>query len=647
LENKARQIADEYGAVDKAQQLRNLVPRLYGPSEFSPNDSAYWKGIIILGLIPLLIGIGCLIWCIGHFTSGCGCGDAAPDPAGYSRSQRLLPWLILIALCLVGLIFASIAEYYNSELNRGVTDSSVGAIVLLDEIIQDSIDLSISLDEPLVYITTHAAGILNDILAANMSLDGIGDAAVAAADQVLTETNDIVSMLGNYTTLTIPGQGTPPGPDLNLTCGLCALMLSNFTSAANEVSSTPVYSIKSQATSVQSRLFDYVLQLSLAEPEFEQVRNKSTELRTYLEAKQITLDDYKGQVESAEKIRFPFALIIFGAPFVFTVTSFVGFFGMSSCFKHQGVLAWSMLVFMWPLMGAHLSLAMTFGDSCVYMDQMEASIASGTASGRDPIEAAALQACLTDTSIIDALNLTQPFTPPTFGLPSSSFATPQLDSSLAALQGLTIADLGFTSAVQANYDNSLINTGLTPPVTKADLQTASNDPNATVAAAAKVCLTIILANETLAVNLADLKSQGSQASTDVGAVSAPLATAQTALSSIDKSLQPLVNACDSLKSLAYCGTIGANYVIFKDTWCNVITTAFSFLALCCLVLGIFSGAFVYLSIMLTKRFGLKRLGRAGGKYHDDAQMVAVERGNRRARREARQRRRRDSDDAAG
>jgi hypothetical protein len=254
---------------------------------------------------------------------------------------------------------------------------------------------------------------------------------------------------------------------------------------------------------------------------------------------------------------------------------------------------------------------------------------------------------LTDTSIIDAINLTVPFTPPTFSLPSSSFATPQLTAALASLQSLTAADLGFTSAIQADYDNNLVLTGLTPPVTSGDLQTASNHSDVTIREAAKVCLTIIEANATVNADLADLKAKGIQLQADVAAVGGPLSTAQTALSSIDAGLAPLIEACDDLKDLGHCGSIGTNYLVFKNTWCNVVTTAFSFLALSCMILGIFSGAFVYLSIMLTKRFGQKRLGRAGGRYKDDAQMVAVERGNRRARREARQHRRRDSEDANG
>jgi hypothetical protein len=186
-------------------------------------------------------------------------------------------------------------------------------------------------------------------------------------------------------------------------------------------------------------------------------------------------------------------------------------------------------------------------------------------------------------------------------------------------------------------------TGLTDPC-ESDLQTASNSPTPTVASAAKMCLTILEANATVNADLADLKAKGIQLKADVDAVGGPLATAQAALSSIDASLSELIEKCDEVKNLGHCGSIGTNYRVFKDTWCNVITTAFSFLALSCMILGIFSGAFVYLSIMLTKRFGQKRMGRAGGKYKDDAQMVAVERGNRRDRREKRQHRRRDSDD---
>lgn len=645
LTDRARQIADEYGAIDKAQQLRNLVPRLYGPDEFSPSDDAYWKGIILMGLIPLLIGIACLIWCIGHYTSGCGCGDAAPDPAGYSKSQKLLPWLILIALCGVALIFAAIAEYYNSELNRGVTDENVGALVLIDEIIRDALDLSASMNLPLVFITQNAARILNDLLVANLTLSGLGDAAEASANQVRDGATDIMYDIGNMSVVTIPGQGSPPGPGVNLTCASCAAMAAALSGGIDQADSTPLYSINTQATVAQSALFDYDLIIARSEREFETVLNKSTELRTYLLSKQVTLEEYQSKILSAEKVRFPFSLIIFALPFVFTVTSFVGFFGLSSCFKHQGVLAWTMLVVMWPLMGAHLSLAMTFGDSCVYMDTMESSIAAGT--GTDAVEAAALQACLTDTSIVDALNLTQSFSPPTFGLPSGSYATPQLNSALAMIQNLTVEDLGFTVAMQSDYDSNLTQTGLTPPATKTQLEAASTNPNTTVADAAKICLALMEAQVTAQLQLATLQANATQVSADIAAVETPLSAARTALGSIDSSLQPLTDACNDLKNLAHCGQIGLTYRVFKDTWCNVITTAFSFLALSCLILGIFSGAFVYLSMMLTKRFGLKRLGR-GGNDREDAQMVAFERGNREQRRAKRRGGgRRDSDGAAG
>jgi len=383
----------------------------------------------------------------------------------------------------------------------------------------------------------------------------------------------------------------------------------------------------------------------LSQNELSLISNKSAELRAYLDAKQVTVDSYKTTVLNAEKVRFPFSLIIFGLPFGFAVMSLVGYFGMSSCFKHQGVLAWTMLVCMWPLMGFHLSLAMTFGDSCIYMDQMETEIASGT-SAPDPIEAAALQACLTDSSIIDALNLTIPFTPPVFNIPSTTFSTPRLNAAITALDSLTLVDLGITAQMQADYDSNLTQTGLTPPATEQQLQTASSSPNATVAQAASLCLTFMMANDTATATLDSLQTRAAQLVADMAAVTPPLDTCQTALVSLDAILQPLVDACDTIKSLGYCGSIGDSYKVFKDTWCNVITTAFSFLALSCMILGIFSGAFVYLSIMLTKRFGLKRLGRADGKYNADAQMVAVERGNRRSRREAR-RRRRDSYDAAG
>ena len=641
LTDRARQIADEYGAIDKAHQLRDLVPRLYGPEEFSPNDEAYWKGIILLGLIPLLIGVACLIWCIGHYTSGCGCGDAAPDPAGYSKSQQMLPWLILIALCGVGLIFASIAEYYNSELNRGITDESVGALVLIDEILFDAVELARDLYGPLSYITINAPRVLGELLVANLTLAGLGDAAETAANQALDRATELKYDIGNMSTVTISGQGSPPGPDMNLTCVSCAALATALAGAIDEATHTPLYSINDQATTAQSVLFDYNLIISRAETELGILLNKTAELVPYLDQQKLTLSDYQGQVLSAEKIRFPFSLLIFALPFVFTLTSFIGFFGMSSCFKHQGVLAWSMLVFMWPLMGVHLSLAMTFGDSCVYMDTMETSIATGT--GSDPVEAAALQACLTDSSIVDALNLTRSFTPPTFGLPSGSFATPQLNDALAILQNMTVADLGFTPAMQSSYDSNLIQTGITPPATQSQLQAASNSSNLTVADAAKVCLTIMEANLTAESQLVSLRSNSTLVSADIAAVSAPLTSARNALASLDTALKPLADAGNDLKEMAHCGQLGITYRQFKDTWCNVITTAFSFLALSCLILGIFSGTFVYLSVMLTKRFGLKRLGR--GRNREEAQMVAVDRGNRQQRRA--RRRRRDSDGAAG
>jgi hypothetical protein len=68
-------------------------------------------------------------------------------------------------------------------------------------------------------------------------------------------------------------------------------------------------------------------------------------------------------------------------------------------------------------------------------------------------------------------------------------------------------------------------------------------------------------------------------------------------------LEKLVAMSETLQYSAICRNLGASYELFKESWCGIITTSVSFLALSCLSLAIFAGPFIYLSKMLGKRFG--------------------------------------------
>jgi hypothetical protein len=91
-------------------------------------------------------------------------------------------------------------------------------------------------------------------------------------------------------------------------------------------------------------------------------------------------------------------------------------------------------------------------------------------------------------------------------------------------------------------------------------------------------------------------------------------------------LEKLVTMSDSLAFSVTCRNLGASYLLFKASWCGIITTSISFLALSCLCLGIFTGPLIFLSKMLMKRFdgGRGKIGGAEG-YYGQQEMSKVER----------------------
>ena len=69
-------------------------------------------------------------------------------------------------------------------------------------------------------------------------------------------------------------------------------------------------------------------------------------------------------------------------------------------------------------------------------------------------------------------------------------------------------------------------------------------------------------------------------------------------------LSPLKGSTLLLRE-ANCALLSDGYYLFKRTWCADLTTAFSYLSLSTLMLGILAGPFVYLALMLGIRFADK------------------------------------------
>jgi len=249
---------------------------------------------------------------------------------------------------------------------------------------------------------------------------------------------------------------------------------------------------------------------------------------------------------------------------------------------------------MWALFAVHLPMAATFGDSCLWLDEAEQD--PQTTLGWNTQQTAIAQACLVNVSLIDALNLSDALRfatvidfPPIPDIPSA-FTSPELTQLQSLLNTVTP-----TNAFSAYPSDSTINQLLVElnqltsgSFTRANVITVDPTvyPNVTAVRQHKWDILTLLDAQIVG----NQKVMGSQALVNGTVSSLPQAESAAMqvsndLDLVNVSLTAVLIAGDNLVAAASCGDLGDIYRTFKSSWCDILATAFSFLALACFLIG--------------------------------------------------------------
>jgi hypothetical protein len=643
MHTAARQWADIFDADDKARWLRGLVPRLYGPLDFQPTNSQYWIGIGLIGIPSGVLALGSLIYGLFYCMCGCGCGSKNPDPEGYTNMQKYVPWTVIMCLIGVSVAFACLGLFYSGELHRGITNENVGVVDLIDGLLTEAKQNVRMLSVPLSYFIENSTIRLaeTDVLVkgAKTKVDLVGD--------LLTETSalyDVVKdTLNDSTSWSV--QLGPSSEDLGAAvvamCAKCDILTGKVADVdASMVEATMVYNAQHHTFDAFHQQFSvlkiqtdtFYSESSPAQESLHSMQKFLGDLAIELEGEDALVGKYKNTIKDAEMYRHPIVMGLFFMPFVFAIVTSIA----PVCvifLKHSGFLTWTLLIIMWLLLGVHLPLATTFGDSCTYFDKNEDALAQGTFFEEASLNTAGM-ACLAGISMIDALNLTDLFLVPFAARP------PTLVINLEALEDLRVwsaevsmlteMDLGINTSAWADEVLTLLQEINMDMGTTYTIDTLANfdSSNATAALQASKwrALSLAQAQVEASARFMALKTNASKVS---GLISASAAAGRQAgtMMTMDP-LEKLVTMSDSLAFSATCRNLGASYQLFKASWCGIITTSISFLALSCLCLGIFAGPLIFLSKMLSKRFSHDgdrgKIGGAEG-YYGQQEMSTVER----------------------
>jgi len=141
---------------------------------------------------------------------------------------------------------------------------------------------------------------------------------------------------------------------------------------------------------------------------------------------------------------------------------------------------------------------------------------------------------------------------------------------------------------------------------KLDILTALDAQSAASVALSSASHTITTAPENLATSLAlAIQTKGD-------------------LEELSITLDPLLTAGKNLWMEAYCGEIGVEYHTFKSTWCDLLATAFSFVALACFTVGILGWVIFFLTKILEKRLPHPRHA-AGEHFNGETELQSHQR----------------------
>lgn len=501
----------------KSLAMRNQSPR-FGPSEpkFSASGeeqkdpygigvSAYLWGLIMCFAIGIAIAFLQLFFtCLYLFFRCCcwrGCCKKRsdwekPGFAGYPTFlSKYWPVLFLAAFLALACAFAIVGIVFNNGVSKtfSKSDSQHGLAPLMlgmmdtlgDWIgrIDNSVDGLIA-SVGSTSLTAALAGVTAQVGDLNAGSTALASQATAFG-QAYGQPNPSATGLHDASALFVLANGTQYHCDVN-----CLALGTGATTMGNEIN-----------TQVDPQFASYTTVLGDVEASFLDVTN---EIVSKLQEATQGLQDTQAQVsdpddrksindkadtaENVDKQRNIAFLVLFSLVFLSPIITLIGLMSKRACpFKLSFCLGPFYMFVIWILFGLHWMLGMTIGDSCVYLDNAMLDLADALASRTtDETFPSVLNACLTNTSLLVALNLTSQLdfanlikfpAPLNESSLTATFTFTSFDVIQAQVASLSTSNFNFNEAVVIDQTIATMNTYLAAPpatVTRATVQACGN-----------------------------------------------------------------------------------------------------------------------------------------------------------------------------
>lgn len=583
-------------ASSQADQMRAVVPRYGGASEFDPEDSDYQMAIAVLAAVPIVLAV--LTFVVGFFFCLCRCCSCIglchccvrkPREEGYSKRARWVPWLFLALFGGVVFAMATYGMTENDKLSDTLTapEGSGSSFVNFLPRVFDGVRGKIEeLRGPILDMLDQLQPTVDSALdTINNSIGIISN----GTDGLVDELNQFNTTWAGYVVTT---------PLATYACTYCTTVGTTMAELAVEIddqTATMVADMQETVDSVESTLTSQV----------DEIRERITDING-------TMDDAVDNVDDGEEVgddiitalnehdptRHKATLYLYLVPLAGLALVLLGTLFKVGCLFKINVWIYFLATFVfWIMLAVYLPVAVVVGDACVYVEQEEAKLPTKT----DDFSKVAYSCLANETTVLEALNVTDELDFadmiefPTLPNVTEAFDFAAMTELQTEVDALTIDTFGWDDdaltapidAFNTAYGAAYVFAGFVDldPNTEYPLPSAEKDDF--IAAQGSV-QDAIDSKQILEDAVAAMKADVESLTNTTDTMEADFTTAVADVEALEDLIQPFQDIADTLISRAECAFIGDLYRELNTLTCVNISTHFAVLAMTCFFIA-FSG----------------------------------------------------------
>ena len=581
-----------YHTSTTANTVRSHLPRFYGPDYFPLDDESArneWIRGSVYYIIPgvvmaVLTGVAWLV--VSVYLC---CRSREYSQPGYDNGRAVAcTTLSLCFFTLLAVIFACVGLAYNHYTTNGL----VGGDNQPSMIVSNSSITFVDSGSSSSGVTTAAADILNSlnifftafpVLLSNLihtvdttvgQVSGNITDASSLVTRVQVLAGDAAATVQSVLNVSVAGYGCDGacaaalGPLVNVSDQLNAVLL-----PVVEVIQYDIGSINDQIVASQQSI---VAGLNSA---IQQLDDVNASIASHESDAQTVIADIRKynhdrEVATVILLILPFVCI------VFIVLALL--FRSSTWWKINFHWMFFTSVIMWLLFGVHLAITSAISDACIYADNAELNLTAHF----DTETTAVLQACLLNTSLLTAVNISNSLNFAfSIELPDVTSIEQLLDvNELNNLtSSITTASLYNAIGFNATAINAteLVALAALNRLTTPDYFTLANlslcnpshypNSNATLVQSLQSTITTLQHSQsTLTTLLTAVQQNVTALVAGVDSVQGEANALFASFSNVAATIAPVVNGGQAVVSSAYCGVLGNDYYEAKNSFCSVV-----------------------------------------------------------------------------